>query len=427
MIGIVVSAVDPASVAIRDALESQIDWSDRSAYRRSADGRFAMRSVEQRHLDLVHPEAAFPAIDRLLVVSKHAGETGRLVTAHAPGNIASADHGGEPATLPPADPSALDAILAGFREHAPPEYEVGMECTHHGPTAVDVPITFVEIGSDADAWHDESAARAVSRAIADLPDRLATGDPRPVAGFGGGHYVPRFERIQRDTDWAVGHVAADWALDELGDPREHAAIVAAVLDRSGADLAVVDGDHPGVEAVLADSDHRIVSETWLREADGVPIDRVAALEAALGPIDGGLAIGEAAARVDDWSIASIPADLIDIARAVDREAVTALLRAHCVAIDRENDQPTGRVAVGPEGPPIDPLIGVIDREHRVERADDTIAIERRVFDPERARAMDVPDGPAFGRLANGESIEVDGESIDPDDVHRIETTRIDLE
>ncbi|MFW5970210.1 MAG: D-aminoacyl-tRNA deacylase [Halofilum sp. (in: g-proteobacteria)] len=41
-----------------------------------------------------------------------------------------------------------------------------MECTHHGPTAVAVPITFVEIGSDEAAWADDDAARAVARSIA---------------------------------------------------------------------------------------------------------------------------------------------------------------------------------------------------------------------------------------------------------------------
>ncbi|AWB27114.1 D-aminoacyl-tRNA deacylase [Halococcoides cellulosivorans] len=424
MIGILASERDPASLAIRDALDTLLDWTTVDDYRRSADGQFAMRTVDELHLHVEHPEDAFPPIDRLLVVSKHAGETGRLLTAHPPGNVASADHGGDPATLPPADPRGLDAIQTTLSEHAPEAYEVGMECTHHGPTAVSVPITFVEIGSDEAAWADDEAARAVARAIAALPEALdAVATDRAIAGFGGGHYVPRFERIQRETDWSVGHVAADWTLD---DGEVTPAVIERVVAASDARCAVIDGDRPAVREVLAATDTRVVGETWLRAADGVALDRIDALEDALGSIDDGLLVGDLAATAPDWSVERIPDALLALARSIDRAATDRVLREHCVAVAREADTPTGRVAVGPAGLPIDPLLDIVDREAHVRRADGVVVIERRVFDPEAAHAMGVPEGPTFGRLANGERVTVDDEVIDPDAVHRIETTRIDL-
>ncbi|MDB2294652.1 hypothetical protein PM085_20895, partial [Halorubrum ezzemoulense] len=42
----------------------------------------------------------------------------------------------------------------------------------------------------------------------------------------------------------------------------------------------------------------------------------------------------------------------------------------------------------------------------------------RAFDTAAAREFGVPEGPAFGKLSAGQSVEVDGETVAPEDVSK---------
>ncbi|MFC3478482.1 D-aminoacyl-tRNA deacylase [Halobacterium litoreum] len=432
MIGIVVSRADEASVHIGDHVRDlgEFERVGEDAYR--ADG-FALREFDDLHLHLDDVAAAFDDPEFVVFVSRHSGDTGPLLSAHFTGNFGAAKYGGSDRAVAPACPNAHREVMGSLREHAPDGYDVAMECTHHGPTSVGAPSMFVELGSDEAEWEDPEGARAVARAVLDLEGVSATGD-RSLVAFGGGHYAPRPTRILEDTDWGFGHVAADWCLSDLGDPREHRDQVAAVFEASDATRAVVDGDKPALEAEIENLGHRVVSETWVRETDGVPLSLADDLEADVATVDDGLRFGDVAEAYDSgYLVVDLPPELLDAAHAVDPDATVeaGLQTALAVATDENGNRLAGPAAF----PDKDAYEDFVDRLAALLAADyDAVTREngdleavREAFDPAAASERGVPEGPKFGRLANGESVAVNGEKVDPTDVSRTERITVSVD
>ncbi|PSQ08559.1 hypothetical protein BRC95_03265 [Halobacteriales archaeon QS_5_68_33] len=499
MLAVVVSRADSASLHIGERLREVADWTEHDdPTRPDADGggtvyrsgRWAADAaeddrdapIELREFDALHLETegvadAFGRVaegperspDLLVFASRHAGETGPLLTAHHTGNVGPAAFGGADGAFARACPNAHRRVLDALAEHAPGRYEVGMECTHHGPTDVGAPSMFVELGSGEDEWQDPAGARAVARAIRDLrgvdPDLPAesaddsgsgTGERRHLVGVGGGHYAPRFERVARETDWAVGHVAADWALDELDDAGSGTdrAVLRAAFRESAATRALVDGEAPAVERAVERLGYRVVSETWVRETTGVPLPVVATLESVLGPVEAGVRFGDRA-RIDegrdpdpdstgggagaadrsgesapdplelsaeDVVVASLPSALLAEAQGIDAEPTRAAVEAATLAFEttESGTRAGGRAAFAAPADReslVEDLAAVLEREYEVERVEGALLAHERAFDPERARTLGVSEGPKFGRLADGQPVEVDGEEIPPETVH----------
>ncbi|GGI99697.1 D-tyrosyl-tRNA(Tyr) deacylase [Halobellus salinus] len=486
-----VSRADDASVAIGEALVSLVEWDERDdpgrsdadgggTYRRHGD--FELRAFDEWHLELDGVADAFSEPPAFVVfLSRHAGETGPLLSAHFTGNFGPAEYGGDPGELARACPNVQRAVIDGFDRYAPERYEVGLECTHHGPTDVGAPSLFVELGSSDAEWTDPEGARAVARSVLELsgvrPDAVpadgvktgavgtsggdgdgngdgdgdgdgngnGNGDgngtldrTRHVVGFGGGHYVPQFERILRETDWRVGHVAADWGLSSMGAPDANADLVAAAFEESAATRAVVVDDDPELAAVVEGLGYRVVGETWLRETTGVDLGLVAALESALEPIGDGLRFGAPAAAPDapgpeGFEVVSLPDDLLAEASGINREAVADALVEHAVAFEtvEGGTKPRGRAAVA-DAAVVDGIAEAVaavlrEKYDTVARTDGRVVATRRTFDPAAAAAAGVPEGPAFGRLSAGDAVEVDGRTVDPAEVHTDETVSFRVE
>ena len=431
MLAIVVSRADSASEHIGDHLLELADWTEHEDEGRSdAEGGGTyyrthgaeLRTFDDLHLHLDGAAAAFDDLDLLAFASRHSGETGPLLTAHATGNFGPAEYGGGAGSLARAAPNALRAVRRSFDEHAPDGYDVGIECTHHGPSTVGCPSLFVELGSGDEEWADPAGAEAVARSILALRG-VAPTDYRTVVGFGGGHYAPRFDRVLAETDWRVGHVAANWALEAMGDPRESKAVIGKAFAMSGTEFALVDGDRPGLEAVIDELGFETVSETWLRETTSVPLGLVERLERELVPVEEGLRLGAAAEGYDEEFVtAGLPGELLEAATGIDRAAVLEAVDGLALAYETTEGGSlvAGSVALAAAGDRraiVEALAAVLESKYgTVEVREAEVYATREAFDPELAREAGVEEGPAFGRLADGHSVDVGGETVHPGDV-----------
>lgn len=430
MIAIVVSRADSASELIGERLLELADWrskEDEKRPERAGGGTyytldtdstdFELRTFEEWHLELDGVADAFTDPDLLVFASRHSGETGPLLTAHFTGNFGPAEFGGEDGELAETCPSAHKQLLENFREFAPEGYEVGMECTHHGPSSVGAPSLFAELGSSETEWEDDAGARAVARSILGLDGRVH--GEKQVVAFGGGHYVPRPERMVRETPWAVGHIGADWSLSSMGalDPE----ILKQVFEKSESELAVIDGERPELEAAIDELGYRVVSETWLREVGRMDLELASRLESELGSVDDGLRFGDHEGDNGEFTVVQLPVEVIEAARPIDAEDVRKTVERHTLALETTEGgtEVGGRAAfvVGDDREALlRDLISILEREYEVENVPEGLVVRERAFDPEKALELGIPEGPAFGTLASGHAVEIDGRTIEPDSV-----------
>jgi D-aminoacyl-tRNA deacylase len=219
---IVTSSEDAASMAIRTSLLAKAEWGEVGAFAGHAalEARgMTMVLVDRIHLDEEHIDRRAAqelgrSFEAVVFASRHRAESGiPTLTAHPIGNYSSADYGGSPRTLSPAAPQLMSSALRNLRRNAEDlDFDVSFETTHHGPL-VTTPAFYIEIGSDESMWGRMDAADAIAASILDARD-----DGYPVVlGVGGGHYAPRFTDIAVARKVAIGHMAANYALDALDE------------------------------------------------------------------------------------------------------------------------------------------------------------------------------------------------------------------
>jgi len=155
-----------------------------------------------------------------IFLSRHSAESGiASLTAHTTGNLSDeAKFGGAARELGRSDPSLLKNYLRSLskRKERLGGYEITMEATHHGPTSLQKPVLFVELGSSEKYWGDAEAAAVVGEALVESLTEKTIWNKVGV-GFGGTHYSEKFTKLVIEEDMAVSFVAPKYALGNLDE------------------------------------------------------------------------------------------------------------------------------------------------------------------------------------------------------------------
>jgi D-aminoacyl-tRNA deacylase len=129
------------------------------------------------------------------------------LTTHVTGNWGKALYGGKDESLAVAQPTAMKLALLKMYELNDLGWTVCYEATHHGPSEVNVPSFFIEIGSSMEEWGNERAGEIIAETIMYVLKKYERKKFKPALGIGGGHYAPKQTKRALESDLAFGHIA----------------------------------------------------------------------------------------------------------------------------------------------------------------------------------------------------------------------------
>ncbi|TKJ22704.1 MAG: hypothetical protein CEE43_05605 [Promethearchaeota archaeon Loki_b32] len=163
--------------------------------------------------------------DLLIFASRHTSKTARpAFLVHTTGNWGEdADFGGNSQDL-----SKTSALLhkAGFvslieQELSPQlaEFSIDVEVTHHGPTILEKPLIFMELGSSKGEWIISNAGELLANVIINTIFKYLEFNEKKSdiigLGFGGTHYAPNFNRLIRNKNIAMSFICPKYYVQQL--------------------------------------------------------------------------------------------------------------------------------------------------------------------------------------------------------------------
>ena len=215
---LVSSANDPASKNLaREMIENRGFASTRIAFR----GR-PLYQKDSLLLTMVDEEIIRPPdLDAYfnpqayIFLSKHRAKSGvPSLTAHTTGNFGEAELGGNPKELARTNPDLLKNYMISLskRRERVPKYQITLEATHHGPTSLQKPVLFVELGSEEQNWGDEEAAKVMMEALLESLNEPRFWEKVGI-GLGGTHYPEKFTKLLIEDELALASIAPRYSLE----------------------------------------------------------------------------------------------------------------------------------------------------------------------------------------------------------------------
>lgn len=359
----------------------------------------------------------------LVFLSRHtSARPAPLLTVHATGNFSRAELGGTPFHLPPAAPVAMKAVLLALHRHAPPGYRVSYEATHHGPTELETPSFFLEIGSTGKEWEDPAAGEAVASGMMEGMEAPVGGEI-PLLGLGGDHYATRATKIALASRAAFGHIVPSREIahlegDLLRQLLARGAASGAYLDRH----SIPDREVKRLERELEALRVPVVGERELQGLGELGWEAYLKIRSMAREIEPAAQVVVGRLSGDgEPVVAGVPVELLREALRADADAVCRGLGELPLCGLRGRSGGLLPLFITFEkwrSEAINDLIRlciqtIIGRRETLIHGDNLV-IQDVCFDPEKARRMGIPAGPLYKELAEGRAVKVDGRTITPE-------------
>lgn len=217
---LVAYADDPAGSNMAECLSAGMD--------RDGDKGGGDTLFHGRHFDLaVIPTPAISAdwmgekyggYDSFVFLSRHAAESGVLaLTCHSTGNFSEARFGGRDRQVAIPYPSLQKQYLCELYRNRDlfSGFEITIEATHHGPTALDRPCLFIEIGTTPRQWNDKGLCASVAGVVRSVMEVPRAADVPYAICVGGTHYSSKFTAELLHGRLGLGTVIPKHALEFL--------------------------------------------------------------------------------------------------------------------------------------------------------------------------------------------------------------------
>jgi D-aminoacyl-tRNA deacylase len=217
---IVVSTKDLAGINIRETL-SELHGFAKSTELWHGNPIYSKQGIKIYTTDeeTIHSETVDKEVegDWIIFATRHQAASGKKsFSVHAPGNWGKAEAGGKEGKICHALPDVMKEALKKIEGvYAGDEFEITMECTHHGPY-IQKPCMFIEIGSSEAEWKRRDAAEIIANAVNYIvmnPSKRC----KSVAVLGGGHYNQAATKLMRNTEYSVGHICPKFALGSVDE------------------------------------------------------------------------------------------------------------------------------------------------------------------------------------------------------------------